>query len=501
MENSSLQSNTIWSDFRPVINDYLKSKDRCVIKYFNLILNDLKQLSLDQTNFQDIYRSHISIYLDIPLFLAEKIEGIVKTRKENKYLIPTEFMNFLSDFYFSPFQKFEKLIFDIIDLNNTNCVQRHNTIIILKFICTSEENYKKISPTIDAFFDNDEQMDYDEFQKRNKKSPEFLGAIFIMFYFKFPLDLEVLSFLVEQENYSELISLTKLLDQTKVQVSEFYDQIFKKTDWDGKIPEIFKSDQNFITDSDIKFKSYNPSLKKKITTSFIDKLYSDKKHSSTTLYNVQINREEIDSSIPLSNEKNDLSCEIYDKLSKKFIPVKLILTNKFLIFQKINVSPNYPSHLHYEIINLSAYFPHLNKKNELLSLGINNKEFSVSLFPKKTQIIPSINRVFFFKSKNDMELFYDTISTIMNYQSFSSIYYAGELIYQNDNFKTYAGMNIKLEQQVAIKIIDKKNIDNHSIKYLISENDISNFLKIFPNEYIVKQIEIMEDKNFIYSII
>jgi hypothetical protein len=184
MENSSLQINSLKFDFRSVINDHLKSKDRCVINYFNLILNDLKQLSLEQKNFQNIYRSHLSIYLDIPIFLAERIESILKTRKEIKYLTSSELINFLVDFYFSPLQKFEKFIFNIIDLNNTNYVVCNNAIIIFKFLCKSEETYNIFLPIVKTFFKNDEKMDYDQFQIQNKNVPDFLGSFFILFYFQ-----------------------------------------------------------------------------------------------------------------------------------------------------------------------------------------------------------------------------------------------------------------------------------------------------------------------------
>jgi hypothetical protein len=501
MENSSLQINSLKFDFRSVINDHLKSKDRCVINYFNLILNDLKQISLEQKNFQNIYRSHLSIYLDLPIFLAERIESILKTRKEIKYLTPSELINFLMDFYFSPLQKFEKFIFNIIDLNNNNYVVCDNTLIILKFLCKSEETYKIFLPIAKTFFENDEKMDYDEFQIQNKNLPEFLGAFFILFYFKFPLDLEVLHSLIEKEYSSEQISITKLLEQSKSHITEYYEYLYRngETEMCSKVPEIFRSSQNFSSSSNsqIKFPSYNASSKKNFNLSTYNEKLSEK-HSSITLSNYIMNREEIRN---FSNDNLDyVTCEIYDKLSKKFMPVRLTLTNKFLVSQKIKVTQNYPSHMTFEIINLSAYFPHLNKNNELLTFGINNREFSVSFFPRKCQIIPSINRVFFFKSKLEMELFYETISSLINYQSFSTIYYPGDLIYQNDNVKTYAGLNIKSKLKVAIKIIDKNKIEDDSLNFLISENDIAYFFKNFPYEYIVNPIDIMEDKNYLYYI-
>ena len=167
--------------------------------FFEYYLSKIFQ-SIKDENLNKIDIFTFNIYLNLPIFISQKIFNVIKNNPKRNTLKEKEFINFLSIIYYGTIEERAKLIFKILDFDNDNLIQIEDLKLfsyhfhLIKNIYKDELDLYLIDQIINSIFENEKtSLSYEEFIEKIKTvNSDFLFLI-ILFFFKFkPFTIEEL---------------------------------------------------------------------------------------------------------------------------------------------------------------------------------------------------------------------------------------------------------------------------------------------------------------------
>ena len=169
--------------------------------FFEYYLSKIFQ-SIKDENLNKIDIFTFNIYLNLPIFISQKIFNVIKKNPKRNTLKEKEFINFLSIIYYGTIEERAKLIFKILDFDNDNLIQIEDLKLfsyhfhLIKNIYKDELDLYLIDQMINSIFENEKTaLSYEEFIEKIKTiNSDFLFLI-ILFFFRFkPFTIKELKF-------------------------------------------------------------------------------------------------------------------------------------------------------------------------------------------------------------------------------------------------------------------------------------------------------------------
>ena len=167
--------------------------------FFEYYLSKIFQ-SIKDENLNKIDIFTFNIYINLPIFISQKIFNVIKKNPKRNTLKEKEFINFLSIIYYGTIEERAKLIFKILDFDNDNLIQIEDLKLfsyhfhLIKNIYKDELDLYLIDQMINSIFENEKTaLSYEEFIEKIKTvNSDFLFLI-ILFFFRFkPFTIEEL---------------------------------------------------------------------------------------------------------------------------------------------------------------------------------------------------------------------------------------------------------------------------------------------------------------------
>ena len=199
------------------IKQYVNVKEeKLFFFYLREIYKDLADR--DQTNKKKgIMKMIFFDYFKLPIFISEKLFTVFDKDKDG-FLNQKEFIYGMNTLYNSNFDETLKLIFDILDFNNDELIEKDDVRMILGLLPLKTDKYKnkikykyqmesleEIQEIINSTFDNKKALNLEEFKEViiKKKSDVFLQIICFL-YQKKPFSDSNISILSTSKKANEL---------------------------------------------------------------------------------------------------------------------------------------------------------------------------------------------------------------------------------------------------------------------------------------------------------
>jgi hypothetical protein len=168
-------------------NDYIdfeKFRTASQIKNQACLKAFLKELFLDlveDKQKKSLSKSSFLNFMDLPLLISEKLFQALKKEIDSQMLTETDFVDGLFLLYAGTLEDTQKLIFNLLDFNNSGQIHRKNACLTLKFVIGVDNN-NDVEELLNAFFLNRSLLNYKEFcyTVENINSDVFF---YILYYF------------------------------------------------------------------------------------------------------------------------------------------------------------------------------------------------------------------------------------------------------------------------------------------------------------------------------
>ena len=176
------------------IKEYVNVKDeKLFLLYLREVFKDLADR--DETNKRKgVMKMIFFDYLKLPIFISEKLFTVFDKDKDG-FLNQKEFIYGMNTLYNSNFDDTLKLIFDILDFNHDELIEKDDVKMILGLLPLKTDNNNKvkykyqmesleeIQQIINSTFDNKKVLNLEEFKEKiiKKKSDIFLQIICFLY--------------------------------------------------------------------------------------------------------------------------------------------------------------------------------------------------------------------------------------------------------------------------------------------------------------------------------
>ena len=512
--------------------------DELLNKYLKEIWSDLSKRTKDTTKdtTKGITKVTFNKYYDLPGIISEKLFSCFDKDKDG-ILNLTEFTTGMQSLFSQneSFDSLAKFIFNLYDFNSTGIIKKDDVRVVLSYVPLQNDISSNIKDNVELV--NDKFEDRVESQEqlfhilniafKNKEKMNFEEYINIIKNVNSDIFILLLMFLLEKKpfsNYSiQLHSLT--MESPHLQISA--------------TPTLLP--QNIASPS-LHSRFLSPILKKKR----LDKTKNNKGLSKATnllqLYsgvdNSKINKEE------KKEKKKEESKDLKEKRPQRRIRMNLNnLTDKtpelskntftfgknqeneenkaeedmigdieeeqFVRYEgyvyKYSQTQKKMKRTYFRLVGKDLYY--YKKKEEKNHRGMHNLS---GVFIKKGDdfeydgkkylsivMLYKSEKSYYFDNEQDFNIWFEKLNQAIQNKSLFDKYEVRQKIGKGKFGLVKCGINKETKQQVAIKIMAKKNMDKSDLELAKVEIDI---LKIGQHPNIIKLYDIYENENYIYII-
>ena len=179
-------------DFNEIKKYVNVTDDKLFLLYLREIFKDLADRD-DSNKRKGITKMIFFDYLKLPIFISEKLFTVFDKDKDS-FLNQKEFIFGMNSLYNSNFDETLKLIFDILDFNHDELIEKDDVKMILGLLPLKTDHNKikykyqmesleEIQQIINFTFDNKKVLNLEEFKDRiiNKKADIFLQIICFLY--------------------------------------------------------------------------------------------------------------------------------------------------------------------------------------------------------------------------------------------------------------------------------------------------------------------------------
>ena len=485
---------------------------KCFEYYMRMIFNSIKEHNSSKNKREkgiDIITFHI--YLNLPLFISEKIFNSIKKESRNE-ILESEFVNFFSTIYYGKLEERAKLIFNILDFSKNNKIKLDDVKLLsyhfhlIKNIYKDDLDLILIDQMISSIFEKGiSSLSYKNFIEKIKTKNSDLFFLYILFFFKFkPFEIEELelfflhnssqNFEDENENIDfldlyPLISPTKnLFHYIKKYLHMNNLNLIDKDNETEDDEKILNELNNFEIDFE-KAKN-NLNIPKEVNSI---QILGRKTISTNVDYNLIETSPNNRQCKTENNEKNYLfksKCEIGIRNNIKDLEIYDIPFEKVTIYLSGHSLFIYKSHNNKLSLNIII----LKKILEIEEVG--NSVLICYIINSNPKVL-EIN----FNSEHTKYRFIKTLKQVVKYKNLNDYYEISNNIGIGGYGRVFMGKDKKTGKKIAIKSIEKQyNLPLEDQLSIFWELSISKIIKHIHVSYFVKIYHIFESLSHIYII-
>ena len=507
----------------------LEKKEFLLKNYFKKIISNY---CLEDKN--QITKFKFSELMDLPLVISDRFWNIIISKSENKDEFQIEeyskeieklpkniVVNNLINIYILLFNENPDFLFEFLDCDSNNVLIKSETKFILRNIYVHKNKtlngfQEKIIPEINKTFNNAKIILKKEFNE--KFSPELKTFIFdflskLKIFQNFETLKSICDICYDENNNNKIIFLKMKEDELEGENNYFNNQ---KDDIqeNNEINSISRETSDLSEFNDYTNLSYDSNFTKnrKMSFSFNQEKYNKKKDIKENYFLKRIKKDSFQIQKP---DQYHLMGNIEEKRKQKYIEKEYFLYNKnffclinqYYYFYKFFIHNSYI--FYFKLIRRNNLFvfdgvilisnTHLSKKITEVP-GSNPKIFQSSIvshvcFDNLSTEIYSYNENDFFEFSNELMKY-------SKYKKFKDNYEIINEIGHGNFSNVYLVKDILDNKLHAAKKIEKDNIleDKRNISMEFWEKNIFDYIKIVPNDNIVKSIEYFENSDYIYFI-
>ena len=501
-------------------------------KYLKEIWSDLSKRTKDTT--KGITKVTFNKYYDLPGIISERLFSCFDKDKDG-ILNLTEFTTGMQSLFSQAesFDSLAKFIFNLYDFNSTGIIKKDDVRVVLSYVPLSDsssnvkenvelvkdkfedrvESQEQLFHILNIAFKGKEKMNFEEYINVVKNVNSDIFILLLMFLLeKKPfsnysiqmhssnsespsLHLSATPQLIPQQIaspslHSRFLSpklRKKKLDKNKnkgLSKATNLLQLYSGVD-NSKVKEEKKEKKNEES-KDLKEK--RPQRRMRINlNNLTDKTPELSKNTFTFGKDKESegNKEEEDNPLEDIEEENFVRYEgyvyKYSQTQKKMKRTYFRLIGKDLYYYKKKEEKN-----HRGMHNLSGVFI---KKGE--DFEYDGKKYLSIVIVYKSE------KSYYFDNEDDFNIWFEKLNTAVQNKSLFDKYEVKQKIGKGKFGLVKFGINKETKQQVAIKIMAKKNMDKSDLELAKVEIDI---LKIGQHPNIIKLYDIYENENYIYII-
>ena len=501
-------------------------------KYLKEIWSDLSKRTKDTT--KGITKVTFNKYYDLPGIISERLFSCFDKDKDG-ILNLTEFTTGMQSLFSQAesFDSLAKFIFNLYDFNSTGIIKKDDVRVVLSYVPLSDsssnvkenvelvkdkfedrvESQEQLFHILNIAFKGKEKMNFEEYINVVKNVNSDIFILLLMFllekkpFSNYSIQLHSLN----SESPSLHLSATPQLIPQQIASPSLHSQFLspklrkKKLDKNknkglskatnllqlysgvdnSKVKEEKKEKKNEES-KDLKEK--RPQRRMRINlNNLTDKTPELSKNTFTFGKDKESegNKEEEDNPLEDIEEENFVRYEgyvyKYSQTQKKMKRTYFRLIGKDLYYYKKKEEKN-----HRGMHNLSGVFI---KKGE--DLEYDGKKYLSIVIVYKSE------KSYYFDNEDDFNIWFEKLNAAVQNKSLFDKYEVKQKIGKGKFGLVKFGINKETKQQVAIKIMAKKNMDKSDLELAKVEIDI---LKIGQHPNIIKLYDIYENENYIYII-
>ena len=501
-------------------------------KYLKEIWSDLSKRTKDTT--KGITKVTFNKYYDLPGIISERLFSCFDKDKDG-ILNLTEFTTGMQSLFSQAesFDSLAKFIFNLYDFNSTGIIKKDDVRVVLSYVPLSDsssnikenvelvkdkfedrvESQEQLFHILNIAFKGKEKMNFEEYINVVKNVNSDIFILLLMFllekkpFSNYSIQLHSLN----SESPSLHLSATPQLIPQQIASPSLHSQFLspklrkQKSDKNknkglskatnllqlysgvdnSKVKEEKKEKKNEES-KDLKEK--RPQRRMRINlNNLTDKTPELSKNTFTFGKDKESegNKEEEDNPLEDIEEENFVRYEgyvyKYSQTQKKMKRTYFRLIGKDLYYYKKKEEKN-----HRGMHNLSGVFI---KKGE--DLEYDGKKYLSIVIVYKSE------KSYYFDNEDDFNIWFEKLNAAVQNKSLFDKYEVKQKIGKGKFGLVKFGINKETKQQVAIKIMAKKNMDKSDLELAKVEIDI---LKIGQHPNIIKLYDIYENENYIYII-
>ena len=495
-------------------------------KYLKEIWSDLSKRTKDTT--KGITKVTFNKYYDLPGIISERLFSCFDKDKDG-ILNLTEFTTGMQSLFSQAesFDSLAKFIFNLYDFNSTGIIKKDDVRVVLSYVPLSDsssnvkenvelvkdkfedrvESQEQLFHILNIAFKGKEKMNFEEYINVVKNVNSDIFILLLMFllekkpFSNYSIQLHSLNSespslhlsatpqLIPQQIASPSLHsqfLSPKLRKKKLGLSKATNllQLYSGVD-NSKVKEEKKEKKNEES-KDLKEK--RPQRRMRINlNNLTDKTPELSKNTFTFGKDKESegNKEEEDNPLEDIEEENFVRYEgyvyKYSQTQKKMKRTYFRLIGKDLYYYKKKEEKN-----HRGMHNLSGVF--IKKREDFEYDG--KKYLSIVIVYKS-------EKSYYFDNEDDFNIWFEKLNAAVQNKSLFDKYEVKQKIGKGKFGLVKFGINKETNQQVAIKIMAKKNMDKSDLELAKVEIDI---LKIGQHPNIIKLYDIYENENYIYII-
>ena len=501
-------------------------------KYLKEIWSDLSKRTKDTT--KGITKVTFNKYYDLPGIISERLFSCFDKDKDG-ILNLTEFTTGMQSLFSQAesFDSLAKFIFNLYDFNSTGIIKKDDVRVVLSYVPLSDsssnvkenvelvkdkfedrvESQEQLFHILNIAFKGKEKMNFEEYINvvKNVNSDIFILLLMFLLEKKPFSNYSIQMHSLNSESPSLHLSATPQLIPQQIASPSLHSQFLspklrkKKSDKNknkglskatnllqlysgvdnSKVKEEKKEKKNEES-KDLKEK--RPQRRMRINlNNLTDKTPELSKNTFTFGKDKESegNKEEEDNPLEDIEEENFVRYEgyvyKYSQTQKKMKRTYFRLIGKDLYYYKKKEEKN-----HRGMHNLSGVFI---KKGE--DLEYDGKKYLSIVIVYKSE------KSYYFDNEDDFNIWFEKLNAAVQNKSLFDKYEVKQKIGKGKFGLVKFGINKETKQQVAIKIMAKKNMDKSDLELAKVEIDI---LKIGQHPNIIKLYDIYENENYIYII-
>ena len=501
-------------------------------KYLKEIWSDLSKRTKDTT--KGITKVTFNKYYDLPGIISERLFSCFDKDKDG-ILNLTEFTTGMQSLFSQAesFDSLAKFIFNLYDFNSTGIIKKDDVRVVLSYVPLSDsssnvkenvelvkdkfedrvESQEQLFHILNIAFKGKEKMNFEEYINVVKNVNSDIFILLLMFllekkpFSNYSIQLHSLN----SESPSLHLSATPQLIPQQIASPSLHSQFLspklrkKKSDknknkglskatnllqlYSGVDNSKVKEEKEEKKNEESKdLKEKRPQRRMRINlNNLTDKTPELSKNTFTFGKDKESegNKEEEDNPLEDIEEENFVRYEgyvyKYSQTQKKMKRTYFRLIGKDLYYYKKKEEKN-----HRGMHNLSGVFI---KKGE--DLEYDGKKYLSIVIVYKSE------KSYYFDNEDDFNIWFEKLNTAVQNKSLFDKYEVKQKIGKGKFGLVKFGINKETKQQVAIKIMAKKNMDKSDLELAKVEIDI---LKIGQHPNIIKLYDIYENENYIYII-
>ena len=501
-------------------------------KYLKEIWSDLSKRTKDTT--KGITKVTFNKYYDLPGIISERLFSCFDKDKDG-ILNLTEFTTGMQSLFSQAesFDSLAKFIFNLYDFNSTGIIKKDDVRVVLSYVPLSDsssnvkenvelvkdkfedrvESQEQLFHILNIAFKGKEKMNFEEYINvvKNVNSDIFILLLMFLLEKKPFSNYSIQMHSLNSESPSLHLSVTPQLIPQQIASPSLHSQFLssklrkKKLDKNknkglskatnllqlysgvdnSKVKEEKKEKKNEES-KDLKEK--RPQRRMRINlNNLTDKTPELSKNTFTFGKDKESegNKEEEDNPLEDIEEENFVRYEgyvyKYSQTQKKMKRTYFRLIGKDLYYYKKKEEKN-----HRGMHNLSGVFI---KKGE--DFEYDGKKYLSIVIVYKSK------KSYYFDNEDDFNIWFEKLNAAVQNKSLFDKYEVKQKIGKGKFGLVKFGINKETKQQVAIKIMAKKNMDKSDLELAKVEIDI---LKIGQHPNIIKLYDIYENENYIYII-